>query len=122
MSTIVGDDTTAGFIDESGGLVEIVGSRRRDDHGVDGAADVERDDVGALLGEPDRLCAADSPRSAGDQCDLSRQPGRSCRLLREAGIDDQLGARDVTGFVGGQEHDRIGDVHGFHPRHRKQVA
>ena len=40
------------------GLLEVLRSRHRVADGVDVAADVDRDDVGALFGEPDRVATA----------------------------------------------------------------
>ena len=59
--------------DQPGGLVEIGPRGGRNDDGVNRAADVERDDVGALLREPHRLRTPDAPRRTGDQRDLSLQ-------------------------------------------------
>ncbi len=61
----------AGLLDELGGLLEILraspsGSRPSRSPGTD----VDRDDVRALLGQPDRVAAALPARGAGDECDF----------------------------------------------------
>ena len=43
---------------------------------VEGRADVDGDDVGALLRQPDRVAAALASRRAGDERDLSFDPSR----------------------------------------------
>ena len=59
-----GDDPAAEVLDQVHGLGEVVGIGRRDlAVRGDGAADVDRDDVGAFLGQPDRV-AAPLPRAA----------------------------------------------------------
>ena len=70
----VGDRTTTGGDDEPLGLREVVGSGRRHQHGVDGSAHVERDDVRPLLREPHRLSAPDPPCRTRDERDLSLEP------------------------------------------------
>jgi hypothetical protein len=65
------DDLTAGPADESRSLVEIVRCGGRHDDGVHRPADVEGDDVSALLRETHCLRPADSSRSTGDQSDLA---------------------------------------------------
>jgi hypothetical protein len=52
------------------GLREVVGSREPVLHRVGLRADVDRDDVGALLREPDRVAATLPARRAGDERDL----------------------------------------------------
>ena len=45
--------------------------------------------------------------------------GRSRRHGRVAAIDDQFGGGDITGFVGGEEEDGVGNIPGVaHPAHR----
>ena len=61
----------AGFLDEPRGFVEILGRRHRVTDGVDVAAQVDGDDVGAFLGQPHRVTAALAARRAGDEGDLS---------------------------------------------------
>ncbi len=65
-----GDDAAAGLLDELGGLLEVLGRRHRVADGRDVLAQVDRDDVGALLGQPDRVTAALPARGAGDECDF----------------------------------------------------
>ena len=55
---LLGHDAPTGLLDEVHGLVEILGCRHRVGDAVDLVAQVERDDVGAFLGEPDGVRAA----------------------------------------------------------------
>ena len=68
--TLLGHDAPTGLLDEVDRLVEILASRHRIGDAVDLIAQVERDDVGALLGEPDRVRAALTPGRARDEDDL----------------------------------------------------
>ena len=68
---LLGDDAPTGLLDEVDRLVEILAGRHRVGHAVDLFAQIERDDVGALFGEPNRVRAALAPRRAGDERDLS---------------------------------------------------
>jgi hypothetical protein len=58
-------------------LLDRLGQVRRGRHRVRHAGDlgtqVHRDDVGAFLGEPDRMAAALAPRGAGDEGDFALQ-------------------------------------------------
>ena len=57
-SRLLGDDAPTGLLDEVDGLVEILPGRHRVGDAVDLFAQIERDDVGAFLGEPNRVGAA----------------------------------------------------------------
>ena len=65
------DDPLARLLDELRGLFEVLrrGHRVADRREV--LTSVDRDDVGALLGEPDRVAAALPACCAGDECDFS---------------------------------------------------
>ena len=67
---LLGDDAPTGLLDEVDRLVEILAGRHRVRDAVDLTAQVERDDVGPLLGEPDRVAAALAARRPGDEDDL----------------------------------------------------
>ena len=67
---LLGDDAPTGLLDEVDGLVEILPARHRIGHAVDLVAQIERDDVGALFGEPNGVRAALAPCRAGDEGDL----------------------------------------------------
>ena len=58
------------FSTNCGGLLEVFRRGHRVADGVEVLAQVDRDDVGAFLGEPDRVAAALSARGAGDECDF----------------------------------------------------
>ena len=64
------DNALSGLFDELRGLLEILrrGHRVADRREVLTA--VDRDDVGAFLGEPDRMTAALPARGTGDECDF----------------------------------------------------
>ena len=68
---LCGDDALTGLLDQLGGLVEILRLGHRVADCLDVVADVDRDDVGALLGQPNRVAAALPARSAGDECNFS---------------------------------------------------
>ncbi len=82
---LLGDDAAAGLLDEVDRLVEILRGRHRVGDAVDLIAQVERDDVGAFLGEPDRVRAALTPRRAGDEGDLAVELSRHDALRHLAG-------------------------------------
>ena len=52
-------------------LRQVLRRRQRVVHAVERLADVDGDDVGALLGQPDRVAAALTARRARDECDLA---------------------------------------------------
>jgi hypothetical protein len=52
---LFGHDAAAGLLDEVDGLVEVFGRGQRIGHAVDLVAQIERDDVGALFSESDRV-------------------------------------------------------------------
>jgi hypothetical protein len=55
-------------------LGQVVGGGHRDGDRLDLLADVDGDDVGALLGEPDRVAAALPSGGSGDERDLPFDP------------------------------------------------
>ena len=69
-----GHDAAILGLDQVGGFGEVVRCRVRVSHVVDRSADVERDDVGALLRQPHRVAAALTPRGTADQGDLALYP------------------------------------------------
>ena len=64
------DDAATGLLDELGGLLEILGRRHGVADGRDVLAQVDRDDVRAFFGQPDRVAASLAARRAGDECDF----------------------------------------------------
>ena len=59
---------------QADGLGQILGRRADVGNGVGhGRADIADDDVGALLGQPNRICAALTARGARHECHSSRQ-------------------------------------------------
>ena len=52
------DDALPRLLDETGGLLEVLRRRHRVADGGEVLAPVDGDDVGALLGQPDRVAAA----------------------------------------------------------------
>ena len=65
------NDSRAGVLDKLDREREIVGRRQGIGHRRDLVADVDRDDVRAVGGQPDRLRAALTPCGAGDESDLA---------------------------------------------------
>ncbi len=65
-----GHDAATGLLDEVDRFVEVLRCRHRVRDAVDLVAQVERDDVGALFGEPDGVRAPLTPRRARDERDL----------------------------------------------------
>ena len=80
-SALRGDDPLAGLLDQPGGLLEVLRRGHRVADGLEVLAEVDRDDVGALFGQPDRMTAALSAGGAGDECDLAFNASH-CRSLR----------------------------------------
>jgi hypothetical protein len=66
-----GEDSVVERLDLLGRLGEIVRGGHGVRHGADLLADVDGDDVGALLGEPDGMAAALPACRAGDECDFA---------------------------------------------------
>ena len=64
------DDPRAGLLDELDGGGHIVGSRHRVGHRLDLVAQVDRDDVGALRRQLDRVGTALTARRTRDESDL----------------------------------------------------
>lgn len=62
-----GDDATAGLFHQVDRLVQILGAAHRVGDGVELPTDIHRDDVRALLGESDGMCAALTARGTGDE-------------------------------------------------------
>ena len=70
-----GHDAAAGGFDQVHGLGEVIGSGGIvRDAWRKLACDVDRDDVGALVGHPDGMCAALAARRSGDESHLAREP------------------------------------------------
>jgi hypothetical protein len=68
-----GHDPAVQSFDQVGGFSEVIRCGRRNAGVVaDRSADVDRDDVGALLRQSDRVAAALAARRTGDERDLSR--------------------------------------------------
>src|SRR5699024_1067821 len=65
------DHALAGLLDEGRGLLEILRRGHRVADGVDVLTEVNRDDVGAFLGQPYRMAAPLPACRPGDECDLS---------------------------------------------------
>ena len=66
-----GDDAPVERLDLLDRLLQVLGRRHRVGHARDLRADVDRDDVSALLGESDGVAAALAARGAGDEGDLA---------------------------------------------------
>jgi hypothetical protein len=76
-----GHDAAIERLDQVRGLGEVLGRRRRDRVVVDdGPADVDGDDVGALLRQPDRVAASLTARGARDESNLALYPSGHCYL------------------------------------------
>ena len=69
-----GHDAAVVGLDQIGGLGKVCRCRMRVGQVVDRPADVDGDDVGALLGQPDRVAAALAARGAADERDLALNP------------------------------------------------
>ena len=69
-----GDDAPIEVLDHVRGLGEVLRRGRGRGRVLEPAADVDRDDVGALLGKPHRVAAALAARGAGDERDLAVYP------------------------------------------------
>ena len=79
-----GDDSPVQLLDQIRGFCEIVrGCRRNLCVGADRTADVERDDVGTLGGQPYRVTTSLTACRPCDECDLAERP----TVLGEARID-----------------------------------
>ncbi len=68
---LAGDDPPVQRLDLLDGLGQVSGVDIGYAHRVDLLADVDGDDVGALLGQPDGVAAALAARRAGDEGDLA---------------------------------------------------
>jgi len=66
-----GDDPPVQRLDLLDRLGQVVRSGHRVGHAADLGADVDRDDVGALLGQPDGVRPSLPPGRAGDEGDLA---------------------------------------------------
>jgi hypothetical protein len=75
------DDAATGLLHQLGGLFEVLGRRHRVADGRDVLAQVDRDDVRAFFGEPDRVAAALAARRAGDKCDFPLHASHSKVVL-----------------------------------------
>ena len=92
-----GHDSRAGVLDEFDRRGQIVGCRHRVGDRGDLVADVDRDDVGAIGRQPDRLSAALTAGRAGDERDLAveRAPLGTQLALGRIARDDGLQHLDV---------------------------
>src|SRR5690606_12551707 len=79
-----GVDPAVEAFHQVGGLGQILRAGQRNLHAVDLSADVDRDDVGALLGHPHRVGAALAPGGPGDECDLAFES--SCHVILDSVI------------------------------------
>ena len=61
----------AGLLDQQDGLVQVVFSRERIEHGLDVVVDVDDDDVGATLGQGDGMRPPLAAGCTGDEGDLA---------------------------------------------------
>jgi hypothetical protein len=68
---LVGEHAAAECLDESRGLLQVLGSDRVVRHTWQGAGEVEGEDVGTLAGELDGVRPTLPTGSAGDECDLA---------------------------------------------------
>src|SRR5690349_2618529 len=71
---LAGDDAPVEVLDLPRGLLEVLRRRHLVAHRGQLLADVERDDVRALLRQPHRVRATLPPRRPGDQRDLALEP------------------------------------------------
>jgi hypothetical protein len=67
---VLGHDAAPGLLDQVHGLLEILGCRHRVCDAVDLIAQIHRDDVGSLFGEPNRVCPSLTARRTGDESDF----------------------------------------------------
>ena len=74
----LGDDASIEVLDHVGGLGEVLGGGGRRGGVFEPAAYVDRDDVGALLGQPHCVTAALAARRTRDECDLALDPSSHC--------------------------------------------
>ena len=86
-----GDDPASELLDELDGLGEVVLRGALVAHRRERLADVDGDDVGALLGQPDRLGAALTPCRTRDERDFALEP-----LLTEPPCDLLTGVEGVV--------------------------
>ena len=70
---LTGNDASALLLDEPDGLIEVLGAGVGIVDGVDVAADVQRDDVGAVGGKSGRMCATLASGRSGDEGDFAVQ-------------------------------------------------
>src|SRR5690606_11328714 len=86
-----GDDTAIESLDQFGCLGEVFGGRRRDGAPLgDGAADVDGDDVGALLGEFHSVTSTLTARSARDESYFSFNASCHVRLFPGEWTPDRM--------------------------------
>ena len=71
------DDPAIEPFHQRDGLVQVVPGGHRRRHRGDLTADVHGDDVGAFLGQSDRMAPALAPGGSGDERDLAFHPTRS---------------------------------------------
>nr|WP_281174621.1 metalloregulator ArsR/SmtB family transcription factor [Cryptosporangium arvum] len=100
------DDAPVERFDQPDRFGQVVGPSHRIPHRADLAAEIDRDDVRALLGEPDRVTAALPPCGTGDERDLavelphaasrSRLTGKSVLAYRSGMADVFKALADPT--------------------------
>jgi hypothetical protein len=98
------DDAAPRFFDQVDGLVEVLACGHRIGDGVDLIAQIERDDVRTLLGEPNRVRAALAPRGASDECNLAFE--LQCHDSPERSTPDHKNQRAHYLLIG-DTHDSI---------------
>jgi hypothetical protein len=76
LVSLAGDDPPVQGLDFLHGLGQVLACRHRVRHGADLVAEVDRDDVRALLRQPNRVAAALAPHRAGDEGDLALELSR----------------------------------------------
>ena len=104
---LAGQHLAAGGLHRPDRLGQLFGGAERIGDGLrDRAADVDRDDVGALAGQPDRVRPALTARGPGNECHSPFQGAARCRhrcSFREAA--DQANSR--TGTCSSRRHQSI---------------
>lgn len=80
--SVAGHDPPAELLDLGDRLVEVLPGAQRVGHRVQVGAQVDRDDVGALLGQADRVRTALAAGRAGNEGDLACNPGHAGAPVR----------------------------------------
>src|ERR1700742_820733 len=94
---LLGNDAAARLLDEVDGLVEVFAGRHRVGDAVDLTAEIEGDDVGALLGEPNRMRPPLATRGAGDERDFAIELACHDGLLSTTSRVSAVGPRIFAG-------------------------